>query len=90
MEEEEGEAQDSTSGHGGFKHQTATMDIRVIKIVNYKTIYIIIYIYNYIYISSLSFVCDPPFDFCSYPMIVVDFLALGFHQSYIPALIFCT
>ena len=42
MEEEEGEAQDSTSGRGGFKHQTAKMDIRVIKIVNYKTIYIYI------------------------------------------------
>ena len=80
MEEEEGEAQDSTSGRGGFKHQTATMDIRVIKIVNYKTIYI----------SSLSFFCDLPFDFCSYPMIFVDLLALGFHQSYIPALIFCS
>ena len=81
MEEEEGEAQDSTSGHGGFKHQTATMDIRVIKIVNYK--------YIYIY-SVYLFFCDLPFDLCSYPMIVVDLLALGFHQSYIPALIFCS
>ena len=76
MEEEEGEAQDSTSGRGGFKHQTATMDIRVIKIVNYKTIYIYIQFIFFFAISRLIFAPIPWFLWISLHLVSIKVIYL--------------